>query len=148
MILVRQATLEDLSQLTNLFNLYRIFYRKEPDIPGARLFLEERIRLRESMIFVAEEDGTLAGFTQLYPQLSSTRMKRSWLLNDLYVLEKYRGKGISKQLIEKAKQLSRDTNSAGLALETEKTNVTGNRLYPAVGFKIQDQSNFYWWDNA
>ena len=147
MVLIRQASFQDLPQLSGLFNLYRIFYRKQSDLDGAKTFLEERMRLNESVIYVAEEMGKIVGFTQLYPQFSSTRMKRSWLLNDLYVLEEYRGKGISKSLIERAKQLSRDTNSAGLTLETEKTNVVGNRLYPAVGFKILDQSNFYWWDN-
>ncbi|MBS1597154.1 MAG: GNAT family N-acetyltransferase [Bacteroidetes bacterium] len=148
MIEIRQATINDLLQLANLFNLYRIFYRKESDIEGAKKFLSERIQYEESMIYVAEENKKLIGFTQLYPQFSSTRIKRYWLLNDLYVSEEYRGRGISKLLIERAKQLSRDTKGAGLALETEKTNIVGNRLYPSVGFSISDKTNFYWWDNS
>ena len=74
---------------------------------GAKIFLGERIKNKESVIYVCEnKDGVLVGFTQLYPFFSSTRMKRTWLLNDLYVSPDYRGQGISIQLIDKAKQLA------------------------------------------
>jgi GNAT superfamily N-acetyltransferase len=73
-------------------------------------------------------------------------MKKSWILNDLYVEKAHRERGISKQLIGMAKRLALNTNSAGLLLETEKTNEVGNRLYPSAGFSPYDRSNFYWWE--
>jgi GNAT superfamily N-acetyltransferase len=100
------------------------------------------------VIYVADEENELLGFTQLYPQFTSTRMKRSWLLNDLFVLPEHRERGISKQLIEMAKQLAIKTNAAGLLLETEKTNAVGNKLYPSTGFVMNETSNFYWWENG
>lgn len=145
-ITIRKALSADISCLSSLFNLYRQFYEKEPDIEAARIFMLERIQLGDSVIFVAEHtDGTLAGFTQLYPLFSSTRMQRLWLLNDLYVSENFRGRGISKALIEAAKALARETDACGLLLETAKTNGIGNRLYHATGFEIADESNFYFW---
>ena len=147
MIIIRQAVNDDLPQLAGLFNEYRIFYRKEPDMEAAKIFLRDRIQNNESVIYVAVENKRLAGFTQLYPQFSSTRMRRSWLLNDLFVAEEYRSRGISKQLINAAKQLAKETNSAGLLLETEKTNIIGNQLYPSAGFLIYNKTNFYWWEN-
>ena len=147
MIIIRTATIADLLQLSSLFNLYRVFYRKQADVEGANTYLRERIQNNESVIFVAEEENNLLGFTQLYPQFSSTRMMRSWLLNDLFIAQEHRGRGISKKLLEAAKQLARDTNAVGLLLETEKTNETGNRLYPSTGFVLYDETNFYWWAN-
>ncbi len=144
--MIRRATTNDLPQLSQLFDAYRIFYRKSSDISRAADFISERMKENESVIFVDDENGTLTGFTQLYPQFSSTRMQRAWLLNDLYVHPAYRGKGISKKLIEAAKQLARETNAAGLLLETEKTNITGNQLYPSAGFVLYNETNFYWWD--
>jgi GNAT superfamily N-acetyltransferase len=144
--LIRKAGPADLDSLSGLFNLYRIFYRKTEDLPGARQFLQERMERNESVVFVAEQDDRLVGFTQLYPQFSSTRMKRTWLLNDLFVLREYRGRGISRKLIDQAKDLSRETGSAGLLLETEKKNLIGNRLYPSAGFRLYDDCNFYWWE--
>jgi predicted acetyltransferase len=114
MITIRNATIDDLSQLAQLFDLYRIFYRKVSDFEGAKKFLAERITNNESVIYIAEEDKNLLGFTQLYPQFASTGMKRCWLLNDLFVLREYRERGISKQLIGMAKNLAVKTNAAGL----------------------------------
>lgn len=146
--MTRKATIQDLQQLSELFDQYRIFYHKDSDIPAAEGFLKERIENKDSEIFVAENAGKLVGFVQLYPLFSSTRMKRYWLLNDLYVNENYRGKGFSKELIEEAKELAKSTNSAGILLETGKSNDIGNQLYPSCGFEIYNEVNFYeWTDN-
>jgi GNAT superfamily N-acetyltransferase len=147
MLITRTATINDVTPLAQLFDLYRVFYRKASDIEGAKKFLAARICNKESVIYVAEEENELLGFTQLYPQFSSTRMKRTWLLNDLFVLSEHRERGISKQLIEAAKNLAVTTNAAGLLLETEKTNRVGNRLYPSTDFVMNETCNFYWWEN-
>ena len=142
----RKATIDDLSQLAQLFDEYRMFYHKSSDISGAEQFISERLENRDSEIFVVEEDGKLGGFVQLYPLFSSTRMKRYWLLNDLYVNSNSRGKGFSKALIEEAKVLCRTSDSCGMYLETGKENMIGNQLYPSVGFKKYDEVNFYEWE--
>lgn len=144
----RKAEVKDLFQLSKLFDKYRVFYNKTSDASGAQKFLLERIENSDSEIIVAEtEDGSLVGFTQLYPLFSSTKMQRLWLLNDLYVSELFRGKGVSKALIDAAKEIAINTNACGLLLETAKTNEIGNRLYPATGFKLESESNFYFWNN-
>lgn len=145
--MTRKATLQDIGQLSELFDQYRIFYHKDSDIPNAEKFLTERIENRDSEIFVAEHAGKLVGFVQLYPLFSSTRMKRYWLLNDLFVNESYRGKGFSKALIEKAKEMAISTDACGILLETGKSNDIGNKLYPSCGFELYDEVNFYEWTN-
>jgi GNAT superfamily N-acetyltransferase len=145
--MTRKANIQDIRQLSELFDQYRVFYHKDSDIPAAENFLKERIGKEDSEIFVAENDGKLVGFVQLYPLFSSTRMKRYWLLNDLYVNENHRGKGYSKQLIEEAKELAKSTDACGILLETGKSNDIGNKLYPACGFEIYDEVNFYEWTN-
>ena len=66
----RKATVQDVSQLAELFDQYRVFYHKESDIPAATTFLQERLENKDSEIFVAEENGELTGFVQLYPIFS------------------------------------------------------------------------------
>lgn len=144
----RKATLSDLPQLVELFDQYRIFYHKESDLPAAESFLKERIDNKDSELFVAEENGKLTGFVQLYPIFSSTRMQRYWLLNDLYVNKEYRGKGYSKELIEESKALCRSSKACGILLETGKSNDIGNQLYPSCGFELYDSVNFYEWSNS
>ena len=143
---IRKANLQDLAQLSQLFDEYRTFYHKSSDRSAAQQFLSERLENNDSEIFVAEEGGQLVGFTQLYPLFSSTRMKRYWLLNDLYVNPNFRGKGFSKALIERAKQLCRESDSCGMYLETGKDNQIGNQLYPGAGFKKYNEVNFYEWE--
>lgn len=141
---IRRGHIDDIESIAQLFDDYRVWYRKDSDIEQAISFLTDRLNYNESVIYVADLDGTLAGFTQLYPIFSSTRMKRMWLLNDLYVNENHRQQGIAKALIEKAKKLSNQTLSAGILLETEQSNEIGNHLYPSLGFK-KEENNFYFW---
>ena len=142
-----KATEDHLDQLVLLFDAYRVWYRMESDQKTATAFLSERIKNEESVVYLALTDEDLVvGFTQLYPLFSSTRMKRLWLLNDLYIVPEYRGKGISKQLIDRAKKLAIATDAAGISLETEKSNIIGNQLYPRTGFELDDH-NFYFWQN-
>lgn len=149
MTTVRSAHTEDLPELSKLFDAYRLFYRMGSAVEEALNFLSERLQQNDSVIFVAETaEGKLAGFTQLYPLFSSTRMKRLWLLNDLYVTETQRGKGISRLLLTAAQQLAMDTGACGLFLETEKTNHIGNALYPSMQFELQTSTHFYFWTNA
>ncbi|MFN8295385.1 MAG: GNAT family N-acetyltransferase [Chitinophagales bacterium] len=144
---VRKANTQDIEQLSLLFDAYRIFYNKTSDIENAKQFLSERIVNNESEIFVAEnESKELTGFVQLYPLFSSTRMKRLWLLNDLFVKPEERSKGISVALIEKAKELCRNSNSCGMMLETAKSNIIGNNLYPKTGFELDEDHNYYSWN--
>ena len=142
-----QATPAHLDQVVELFDAYRVWYRKSSDKETAKTFLSERISKKESVIFVCENEANqLVGFTQLYPIFSSTRMRKMWLLNDLFVHPEFRRKGISKGLIEKAKALARSNNACGVLLETEKSNDIGNHLYPSAGFELE-QNNFYFWTN-
>lgn len=148
MIYIKKAKLEDCKEIAKLFDAYRVFYKLKSDIEAAELFLRERISNNESELFIAyTSSNEFTGFVQLYPIFSSTRMKRLWLLNDLFVSPEYRGQGISKLLIEKSKELCRETKACSLLLETAKTNEIGNQLYPSAGLKLDEEHNYYTWDN-
>ena len=147
MIKITQASIADLNGLAELFDAYRVWYRKKTDLTKAKIFLAERINKKESIIYIAkDESGKRVGFTQLYPIFSSVRMRRMWLLNDLFVHPDFRGKGISTKLIQAAQELARNTDAAGVLLETEQSNTIGNILYPKMGFELEE-NNFYFWTN-
>lgn len=142
-----QATLDYLPALAPIFDAYRVFYRKESDTTAALQFLLERLDQQDSIIFISlTDDGNINGFVQLYPLFSSTRMKKLWMLNDLFVLAEYRSQGISKALIEAAKALATKTNSCGLFLETEKNNAAANALYKNTDFNLDGDHHYYSWE--
>lgn len=143
----RKMNKSDIDQVASLFDQYRVFYQKSSDVVGAIQFLTDRYDGGESIVFICETtEGKVIGFTQLYPLFSSTRMKKLWLLNDLFVDPSFRGNGVSKLLIDAAKDLCRESLSAGMMLETDKGNIIGNVLYPATGFDLDQDHNFYSWD--
>lgn len=142
---VRKAIAADLDQLAPLFDAYRRFYDKPADLEGARKFLSDRIVRAESVIFVAEDRGLLAGFVQMYPLFSSTRMKPLWLFNDLFVHPDHRGRGISVMLTDAAKELCRTSGSCGMMLETARDNFIANELYRKTGWELDVEHNFYFW---
>ena len=141
----RQANQFDLQQLAKLFNQYRIFYKQESDIDGAVNFISERFRLNDSHIIVALNDSNaVLGFTQLYPSYSSVSMQRTYILNDLFVSENFRKKGVGEVLLKAAKQFSNDQNSKGLTLETDNNN-HAQHLYERLKWKKDTGVLHYTW---
>lgn len=132
---IRTSTISDLEQLSELFNLYRIFYGKDDDIATATVFINERIKQEDSVIIVAETiDGQLVGFTQLYPIFSSVSAKKAWVLNDLFILENFRKQCVATELILKSIELGKNSNAAWISLQTASDNYNAQALYEKIGF--------------
>ena len=145
-LLVTQATISDLEDLVYLFDEYRVFYKQESDMTNARKFLFDRFEHRESIIFIVKDLNLnkAIGFTQLYPSFSSVSMQRSWILNDLYVLEGHRGLGAAQLLLESVKEYARKTNAKGVALSTAIDNVRAQGIYERLGYK-KDQDFYHYY---
>lgn len=141
---VVRVTLNELDQVVELFNLYREFYGQEPNTDGAREFLHERLSKSESIIFLAMHENKPVGFTQLYPMFSSVSMRRTWVLNDLFVGESARRLGVGQALIDAAVGHGKETNAKGILLETDSDNVNAQALYEKIGFK-RESSYFYFY---
>ena len=89
------------------------------------------------MIFVsAGDDGKLSGFVQLYPIFTSVGLKRLWLLNDLYVKEEHRKKGIASQVLEALELWAAEINYTYTVLETIKKQPEAIALYQKSGYTV------------
>ena len=133
--LVRAAGLQDIDLVVPLFDGYRQFYGRTSDEILARAFLQERMKRKESVIFLAEVNGRAVGFTQLYPSFTSTGAARIWILNDLFVDPQSRGHGIASRLLEAAVTFSKETGAVRLSLSTAVTNRAAQALYERRGWK-------------
>ena len=135
-ITVEQATIDDVERIVPLFDAYRQFYGKASDMTLARQFLVDRLKNHESVVFVAKNnEGATFGFTQLYPIFSSTRLARTYVLNDLYVTQNARHLGVGKLLLEAAARFGRTAGAARLSLSTALTNTPAQKLYESLGWK-------------
>ena len=129
MLIRAPETVDDIFAVAPLFDAYRVFYQAASDPAGARKYLYDRWRLRESVLFIAYDAGEPQGFVQLFPIFSSVEMRRLWLLNDLFVGAATRRSGIGRALMRRAEQHARETGSAGLTLSTALDNERAQALY-------------------
>jgi len=141
---IKRITSSEYKLVTGLFDKYRVFYEQPSDVTLAENFIKERLENKESVIFVAlANDGRPAGFTQLYPAISSVRAIKNWLLNDLYVDAAYRKQGIGEALIKTAMDFAAGEKARYLKLETAVDNYTAQSLYEGIGFEKQEADTAY-----
>jgi ribosomal protein S18 acetylase RimI-like enzyme len=140
---IKKATMEDIDSLTELFDSYRVFYQQESNPEGAKSFIKERLLNEDSVVFIAYDERNPVGFVQLYPTFSSVSMKKSWILNDLFVNASARKRGFGENLIQRAINFAHETGAKGLSLETGSDNATAQRLYEKIGFK--KESNYFYY---
>lgn len=137
-ICVTRAGLNDLDSLVPLFDAYRLFYEQPADLGLAREFMTERLINLDSVVLLAWRDEQAVGFTQLYPSFSSTRARRIFILNDLFVAAEARGAGVAAKLLAAAVAFARDEGALRLTLSTARSNMPAQRLYERLGWTVDD----------
>ncbi len=142
-ITVSQAVLSDLEALSSLFDGYRQFYGRPSDISAAREFLLARFNHGESVLFIAHEGDTPVGFAQLYPSFSSVSLARVFVLNDLFVHEQARRKGVASKLMSAVTDFSKSLGAVRVSLSTATSNETAQALYQSAGWKRDEQFFVY-----
>ena len=144
---VARATSADVAVIAPLFDAYRQFYHRPPDLAGAHRFIADRVGNNESVVLFchARHDRTqAAGFTQLYPIFSSLSMAPTWVLNDLFVAPAFRQHGIARLLLSAADEHARNSGAIGIGLETQHTNEVAQALYKSFGYEEADETKHYW----
>jgi ribosomal protein S18 acetylase RimI-like enzyme len=142
-ITIRQAVASDIDALAPLFDSYRQFYGRESDIRAAREFLLARFNHGESIVFIAHDANVPIGFAQLYPSFSSVSLARTFVLNDLFVHESSRRKGVASLLLAAAVEFGKSLAAARLSLSTAISNETAQALYRSAGWRRDEQFFVY-----
>ncbi len=143
---IRHATLDDLDHVTPLFNAYRVFYERTPDEDVSRTFLRERLENGEATILIAFDspaEGEAMGFIQIFPSFSSVRACRTLVLNDLFVAESHRRKGVARGLMLEAAAFASRSGALRMSLETGVENRSAQALYESLGW-VRDSSEYHY----
>jgi len=99
--------------------------------------------IKNSHFLVALDGESLIGMVTVVPIYKVSGVKGS--IEHLFIDEKYRGKGIGKDLMSFAIDLAKKLKIETLFLTCEPNREVANKLYQKLGFKVKD-TNFYYLD--
>jgi phosphinothricin acetyltransferase len=136
-MIVREATIDDLPQILDIYNDAIVnttaVYDYEPHTLEMRKQWFDTKKQQGFPVFVAEEDGTICGFSSIGPFRAWAAYKYC-VENSVYVKQDQRGKGIASKLmqplIDAAKQLGLHSIVSGI----DATNDISISLHKKFGF--------------
>jgi GNAT superfamily N-acetyltransferase len=144
-MIIIKAEIQHLKDLAPLFNSYRVFYKQTSDLEAAKQFLKQRLEKQDTIIYIAYAEDKAVGFMQLFHSFTSVGMLPIYILNDLFVHNNYRKKGIGVALLNQAKKKAEQNHCKFVALQTETTN-PAQHLYESMGW-VKDTDFQYTWEN-
>ncbi|QBC42158.1 GNAT family N-acetyltransferase [Iodobacter fluviatilis] len=138
---IRQANLDDLHEIWRLwgawalFDEYRQHFNQATDLEAGHQFLIERLKSGDSVLFTACEGTKTVGFAQLYWNISSLRMQKTLLLNDLYVTKESRHRGVGRALIKATEDFAAQQHVVYMEMESAASEKDALSLYKNAGWQ-------------
>ncbi|MEO1773270.1 GNAT family N-acetyltransferase [Candidatus Enterococcus ferrettii] len=139
---IRAATTKDIPLLCDLYTKFYCYNASlQPKYCIAVIETGEYIKWimeqPDHTLFLAEYENSIGGFIHLAiaetPNYPSVAAHTFGQIVDLFVLEKYRGKGIGKQLVSAAKRWQTSKSLAYLELEVLANNPQAIKFYQKMG---------------
>ena len=95
-------------------------------------YFKNVIKNKDNILLCCEEDAIIKGYIYLKPVNNDSQ--KGYLIDGLYVEEKYRNKGIAKKLIEEALNIIKDANIDFIDINVLADNGVAIKLYKLFGF--------------
>jgi GNAT superfamily N-acetyltransferase len=95
------------------------------------------------VLFIAADGDTPVGFAQLYPSFSSVSLARVFILNDLFVAEAGRRKGVATALLAALEAHAWAFGAARVTLNVARDNPQAQALYRAQGWTQDAQFHMF-----
>jgi ribosomal protein S18 acetylase RimI-like enzyme len=113
-----------------------------PPLRFPRRFMRQLVEARESATWIAEENGTMAGFSIVEWAEDVHGIHAS--IATIEVLPEHRKRGIGKELMHLMEQSVRAANAAIIGLHVDPANAGAVRLYESLGFVlVGSEDDFY-----
>lgn len=147
-VTIRSARLSDYDGVSILEELeYKLHRQARPDYfkdlekSYAREEFEELLGLPCPIALVAVLDGTIVGICfgkiDMTPENEVCRSRRIAFIQDIVVLPEFRGKGVARLLMDRAKELAVKEGAVGMELCVWNFNEQALRFYEKLGMKVQ-----------
>jgi GNAT superfamily N-acetyltransferase len=143
---IRRVGEEDLDEVLTLMRAYCDFYDVSPSDADLRTIVRALIAdpEREGLQLLARSPaGDAVGFATLYWSWSTTEACRIGVMNDLFVAQAARGRGLADQLIEACRAECTRRGAHRLTWQTAPDNLRAQAVYDRVG-GTREQWIDYW----
>jgi RimJ/RimL family protein N-acetyltransferase len=143
---IQRVGTDDVDDLLPLMRSYCDFYQVTPTDADLLAITEALIGdpEREGLQLIARgAGGSATGFATVYWSWSTTDGGRIGVMNDLFVVETARGRGIADELIEACRAESASHEARQLVWQTAPDNLRAQRVYERVG-ATREQWIDYW----
>lgn len=135
MLTIRPATLNDVKSLLTLIRELATYEKKRQKaiVSDADLLRDGFGPQPKFRALLAEWDGQAAGYASFFYFYSTFQGRGALFLEDLFVLEQLRGKGIGKALLKAVVKLALDEGCFGLRWEVLDWNRPAIEFYEKLG---------------
>jgi GNAT superfamily N-acetyltransferase len=96
-------------------------------------------------VWLVESGGAVAGYAVLTLGYSLEFGGRFALLDELFIADAHRGRGLGRQVLARLEEACRDLGVMALRLEVERANRGARRLYERVGFEAHERDLMTLW---
>src|SRR5699024_7384167 len=105
-VVIRPTEQTDKEKVTPLMSEYIVdFYKRpRPSVEKVHRLIDILVEQKDGIQYVAEVSGELVGFATLYFTFNTTRADKITVMNDLYVIERFRGTGVAQKLFKTCEQ--------------------------------------------
>lgn len=145
MIIIRKAKKTDIPEIEKLdkfgrqLNSYSGLDKLDLQVkeePG-KTYYDKFLRGQKKWMYVAESDAKISGFILFNIEKREIyfKIKKIGYIDLVYVDNKKRGKGISKMLLEKAKDILKEEGIKYVKLSVHSDNFTARKAWKKQGFK-------------
>jgi GNAT superfamily N-acetyltransferase len=137
MEIIEAATLEDITQLTDLLT---VLFTQEADFQPDRAKQERGLRMiiespNTGIIFAAHDGEEVVGIVCLLFTISTAEGGPVCWLEDMIIRPDYRGSGLGSRLLQYAINFARSNGFIRITLLTDRINEGAIRFYGRHGFK-------------
>ncbi|TMD18065.1 MAG: GNAT family N-acetyltransferase [Chloroflexi bacterium] len=144
-ISIRPATPNDVPTVASLIRALSQYEKLEHEVA----MTEDKLRVSMfgprpyAEALLAEEDGTPVGFALFFHNYSTFLAQPGLYLEDLYVLESHRGKGIGKALLVHLAKIAVERNCGRMEWAVLDWNVDAIGFYEKLGAKPNSEWTVY-----
>lgn len=139
MLSIRPAHAGDVPVLKTLIHEFAAFEHLPVAVTEAALLRDGFSGSPKFRVLMAEWDGQAAGYALFFDYYSTFEGRAGLFLEDIYVRDQYRGKGIGKALLARVASIALDEQCFGVRWQVLDWNTPAIEFYKSLGATFLDE---------